>query len=84
LKTGAEGVYCAGLPSRGLGIAIKIDDGAKRAAELVVMHTLARLLPAVAQLLPASQQTNWRGIVTGEIRPSSTLVSSLDTPKLTG
>jgi L-asparaginase II len=78
LKTGAEGVYCAGLPSRGLGIAIKIDDGAKRAAELVVMHTLARLLPAVARLLPASQQTNWRGIVTGEIRPASGLGSALD------
>jgi L-asparaginase II len=26
-KVGAEGVYCAALPERGLGVALKIDDG---------------------------------------------------------
>jgi L-asparaginase II len=78
LKTGAEGVYGAGLPDRGLGIAVKIDDGAKRAAELVIMHTIARLLPPAAQLLPTSEQVNWRGIVTGEIRPATTLASAWD------
>ncbi len=34
-KVGAEGVYCAALPQQGLGIAIKIDDGQARAAEVV-------------------------------------------------
>ncbi len=33
VKTGAEGVYCGALPRQGLGIAIKCDDGAARAAQ---------------------------------------------------
>jgi len=36
-KVGAEGVFCAALPDRGLGVAIKIDDGNNaRAAEIVM------------------------------------------------
>lgn len=41
-KTGAEGVFCAALPGQGLGIALKIDDGAGRAAEAVVAALLSR------------------------------------------
>ena len=36
VKTGAEGVYCAALPELGYGIALKCDDGAGRAAEVVM------------------------------------------------
>lgn len=43
VKTGAEGVYCATLTNLGLGIAIKIDDGARRAAEAVMMRLLIKL-----------------------------------------
>ena len=43
LKSGAEGCYCAVLVDRGLGIAIKIDDGTGRAAELAMARTLERL-----------------------------------------
>ena len=43
VKTGAEGVYCATLAELGLGIAIKIDDGARRAAEAVMMRLLMKL-----------------------------------------
>ena len=43
IKTGAEGVYCAALPGPGLGIAVKIDDGAGRAAELVMGALLRHL-----------------------------------------
>ena len=43
VKTGAEGVYCATVPEAGLGIAIKIDDGARRAAEAVMIRVLDRL-----------------------------------------
>jgi L-asparaginase II len=43
-KTGAEGVYCAALPELGLGIALKSDDGASRAAEAMIAAVLARLL----------------------------------------
>lgn len=43
LKVGAEGVYTAALPHHGYGIALKIEDGAIRAAELA-MAALLRLL----------------------------------------
>ena len=42
IKTGAEGVYCAALPEVGLGIALKIEDGAGRAAETAMAALLAR------------------------------------------
>jgi L-asparaginase II len=40
LKTGAEGVFCIALPDLGIGIAVKAEDGASRAAEAVVAHLL--------------------------------------------
>jgi L-asparaginase II len=43
LKPGAEGVFCAALPALGLGVAIKIDDGAGRAADLAMAAVLDRL-----------------------------------------
>lgn len=43
VKTGAEGVYCAVLPEMRLGVAIKIDDGARRAAEFITARLLQRL-----------------------------------------
>jgi len=46
VKGGAEGVYCAALPELGLGIAIKCDDGAGRAAEAMVVAVIAKLLHA--------------------------------------
>ena len=42
-KGGAEGVYAAALPELGLGMALKIDDGAMRAAECAAAHILCRL-----------------------------------------
>jgi L-asparaginase II len=41
-KDGAEGVFAAALPS-GSAVAVKIDDGAQRAAERVVVAALARI-----------------------------------------
>lgn len=43
LKPGAEGVYAAALPTLGLGVALKIEDGAGRAAELAMITVLDRL-----------------------------------------
>lgn len=40
VKTGAEGVFCGAVPHAGIGIALKCDDGASRAAEKL----MARLL----------------------------------------
>ena len=42
VKTGAEGMYMAAIPAKGLGIALKIEDGAARAAEIVTAALLAR------------------------------------------
>ncbi|ARE39535.1 hypothetical protein RGUI_1394 [Rhodovulum sp. P5] len=72
-KTGAEGVFTAILPERGLGVALKIEDGATRAAETAITGILAHLgvlnrdHPTAATYLDAPV-VNWRGIRTGRIR----------------
>jgi L-asparaginase II len=43
VKPGAEGVFCAVLPTLGLGVALKVTDGAKRASEVAVGAVLERL-----------------------------------------
>lgn len=43
VKTGAEGVYGAALPKLGLGVALKVDDGAGRAASVLMGALLVRL-----------------------------------------
>jgi L-asparaginase II len=42
-KTGAEGVYCAAVPGAELGIALKVEDGAKRASEPALLAVLNAL-----------------------------------------
>jgi len=42
-KTGAEGVFAAGIPELGLGVALKAQDGTKRAAEVALSHILHQL-----------------------------------------
>jgi L-asparaginase II len=42
VKTGAEGVFIGILPETGLGIALKIDDGATRSSEAAITALLAR------------------------------------------
>jgi L-asparaginase II len=74
VKTGAEGVMCAALPVLGLGIAIKCDDGAGRAAEALMAATLSRLLTlddrqrAALGRLAQPKLRNWNDIETGELR----------------
>jgi L-asparaginase II len=43
IKTGAEGVYIAILPEQGLGVALKIEDGATRGSEAAMAAILVRL-----------------------------------------
>jgi L-asparaginase II len=79
VKTGAEGVYCGALPDQGLGIAIKCDDGAGRAAQAIMAAVIARFLPldAVehAMLTPFLQPSlrNWNGIEVGRLRVTEAL-----------
>ena len=42
VKTGAEGVYIGIMRDAGIGIALKIDDGATRAAEVLMADLLSR------------------------------------------
>ncbi len=74
-KTGAEGVYMAGLPDRGLGIAMKTHDGNGRASEAVLAAALVRLDAldeTMRETLADRINTpvaNVRGRTVGEIRP---------------
>jgi L-asparaginase II len=79
VKTGAEGVYCAALPELGLGVAIKCEDGAGRAAETAMAALISKFLPLNEQehaaLAPrrAPPLLNWNGVQVGLIRPSAAL-----------
>ncbi len=81
LKTGAEAFFIAILPRRGLGVALKIADGADRAAECAIAALLVRLgvldkdHPATRKFMNKTLR-NWRGIETGMIRPASGLDQS--------
>ena len=72
-KTGAEGVFCGAIPELGLGIALKCDDGASRAAEAMMAAMCAHLLSGdpLADRLEAMARAplrNWRGVPVGEVR----------------
>jgi len=79
VKPGAEGVYCAVLPQRGLGVALKIDDGAGRASEVAMGAILTRLGvlddAARERLAPklAPVIKNIAGREVGSIRPAAML-----------
>ena len=80
-KTGAEGVFCAALPEHGLGIALKCDDGATRAAETMVASVLAGLLKDDEELASGLRRIaspilkNWNGIEVGAVRPAGALAA---------
>ena len=80
VKGGAEGVHCAALPGLGLGIALKIDDGAKRGTERVLAEVIAALLPKARRALAEpleGELFNWRGIEVGRIVAAPALVDGL-------
>jgi L-asparaginase II len=74
VKTGAEGVYCAALPQQGLGVALKCDDGASRAAQAIMAAVIARFLPLAANEYAALERfvqpvvRNWNGFEIGQMR----------------
>jgi L-asparaginase II len=79
VKVGAEGVYCAALPERGLGIALKVDDGATRAAEVAIANLILHFLPlkngqlAAVQALTRPVLKNWNGIEVGALQATDVL-----------
>jgi L-asparaginase II len=73
-KIGAEGVHSVAVPSRGLGIALKVEDGAQRAQFAGVIRILQHLDVLPQRLPPRLEEfvhrpiRNTRGEVVGELR----------------
>ena len=74
-KIGAEGVYCAGILGKGIGAALKIEDGSHRAVGPAVMELLLQL-KVITEDEAVSMKEFWnppvlnnKGEVTGEIKP---------------
>jgi L-asparaginase II len=73
VKTGAEGVYCGCIPHANIGIALKCDDGAGRAAEIAMATILASLdvwtaeEKLVLQSFSHAELNNWRHIHVGDV-----------------
>jgi L-asparaginase II len=83
-KVGAEAVFCAALPERGLGVAIKIDDGnTARAAEVVMaaaIEALVSLDDADSLFMRGFSEPrlqNWNGIQVGALRATDHLRSKM-------
>jgi L-asparaginase II len=77
IKGGADGVYTAILPDLGLGVALKITDGADRAKDVAIANVLRKLgaltdTPA-ARAWTRPEIRNWNGLLCGEIRPAAAL-----------
>jgi L-asparaginase II len=80
VKMGAEGVYCAAFPSTGFGLAVKCDDGAGRAAEVIMAALIARFVEmsgnegAALERFLRPKLHNWNGFVIGALRPTEELI----------
>lgn len=83
-KNGAEGVYCGAIPALGLGIAVKCDDGAGRAAAPIFAAVASRLLPrdsiagARVGRLARVPLLNRNRLNVGEVRAAGPLVDGAE------
>ncbi len=82
VKVGAEGVYCAAFPEFGLGLALKCDDGAARAAEVAMAALTGRFLALsneegqAVSALSRPPIRNRNGLVVGTMRPAAALAGA--------
>lgn len=74
-KVGAEGVHAVALRDQGLGLTVKVEDGASRAQHPAVLRALQQLGALPDPLPPRLQEflrrslRNTRGEVVGEVMP---------------
>jgi len=74
-KVGADGVQAIGVRSQGIGIAIRIADGNRRALHVATLAVLQQLglidTPAETPLAPLDERTirNFRGTAVGTVEP---------------
>ena len=76
VKVGAEGYYCAGIPSMKLGVAMKVEDGNKRAAGPAILAIL-RAIDAIGtdeierlKKYAEPELRNTRNEIVGHVRTS--------------
>lgn len=80
-KVGAEGIYCAALPSLGLGLALKVEDGDARCSPPAVLSVLRQVAERKGLSLPLSDLAHHgqpvlrttRGEPVGELRATGAL-----------
>jgi L-asparaginase II len=78
-KVGADGVQAIGVRSRGIGIAIRVADGNRRALHVATLAVLQQLglvhEPAGTPLAPLDEGVirNYRGIAVGAVEPTFSL-----------
>lgn len=83
VKTGAEGVFCASIPELGYGVALKCDDGATRASEVMMATVLEAMLQlnddeaALLDGLVNPPVLTRRGIQAGHIKPRQEFLQAL-------
>ncbi len=79
VKGGAEGVYCAAFPEHRLGLAMKVDDGARRGAEAAAAFLIAGLfrdrIRGAHEIYDVTLD-NWRGLHVGKVEPSDELADA--------
>lgn len=74
-KVGAEGMHSLAIPARGLGLAIKVEDGGQRAQHVAVIRLLQLLrvlpdeLPPRLAAFARTPVVNTRGETVGELAP---------------
>lgn len=82
-KTGAEGVYTAALPEHGLGIALKVEDGATRASSVALMAVLEGLGAVDDKMRDRLKDVarpilkNHAGTVIGHVEPGAAWLGSV-------
>ena len=76
-KVGAEGVHSAAIFDQGIGVVVKVEDGATRAQYPAMLHALEllgalpdRLSPRLAEYA-RTRVRNTRGEVVGELMPAT-------------
>jgi L-asparaginase II len=73
-KVGAEGVHTISVPHLGLGVAVKVEDGALRAQHIAVIRALQMVGVLPEALSPRLAEwaikpiRNTRGEIVGEVR----------------
>jgi L-asparaginase II len=73
-KIGAEGVHSVAVPALGIGLAVKVEDGAQRAQHVAVLRALQQLGVLPQELPPRLAEfaerpiKNTRGEAVGEVR----------------